>query len=102
MVVVRLSYVRRERTSTRNGIGKPVAEREGWKGPVFGGCPGSEKKSHLFTNHWAAVMTIVAENLSKYCGLTVYTDSIWIGIPVTCSRVSGWGTTSVPLNTTRS
>jgi len=47
-------------------------------------------------------MTVVAEDLSKDCGLNVCADSIWVGgVPVWCSTVSRWGTTSVPLKTTR-
>ena len=40
--------------------------------------PEWRKHYSLFTNHWAA-MTVVAEDLSKHCGLDVYADSIWIG-----------------------
>ena len=36
------------------------------------------KDYHLLRNHWAA-MTVVSEDLSKHCGLTVYADSIWVG-----------------------
>jgi len=40
--------------------------------------PEWRKVYNFVVNHWAA-MTVVAADLSKYCGLTVYADSIWVG-----------------------
>jgi hypothetical protein len=41
--------------------------------------PEWSKVYHLFNNHWAATVNVVAQDLSNFCGLTVYADRIWTG-----------------------
>lgn len=45
---------------------------------TYSNYPEWRKIYHVVNNHYAA-MTVVADDLSKHCGLNVYADCIWVG-----------------------